>query len=50
MALTLMATGEHYFFDIVLGWAYAGATMVAWAWWERRRAARTLRTVPAGVA
>ncbi len=39
MAFTLMATGEHYFFDIVLGWGYAGAVMLAWGWWERRRKA-----------
>jgi hypothetical protein len=38
MGLTLMATGEHYFFDILLGWLYAGSVMAAWAWWERRRA------------
>jgi hypothetical protein len=38
MGLTLMATGEHYFFDIALGWLYAGAVMAGWAWWERRRA------------
>jgi hypothetical protein len=38
MGLTLMATGEHYFFDVLLGWLYAGAVMAAWAWWERRRA------------
>lgn len=37
MGLTLMATGEHYFFDVVLGWLYAGAVMAVWAWWERRR-------------
>jgi hypothetical protein len=37
MGLTLMATGEHYFFDIALGWGYAGAVMAAWAAWERRR-------------
>jgi hypothetical protein len=37
MGLTLMATGEHYFFDVLLGWAYAGIVMVAWGWWERRR-------------
>jgi hypothetical protein len=37
MGLTLIATGEHYFFDVVLGWLYAGAVMVAWALWERRR-------------
>jgi hypothetical protein len=41
MGLTLMATGEHYFFDVVLGWLYAGAVMGGWAWWERRRAAFT---------
>jgi hypothetical protein len=40
MSFTLIATGEHYFFDIVLGWIYAGAVMVAWGWWERRRVAK----------
>jgi membrane-associated phospholipid phosphatase len=39
MGLTLIATGEHYFFDVLLGWLYAGAVMAVWAWWERRRAA-----------
>ena len=38
MGLALLATGEHYFLDVLLGWVYAGAVMVAWAWWERRRA------------
>ena len=38
MGVTLMATGEHYFFDVLLGWLYAGAVMAAWGWWERRRA------------
>jgi membrane-associated phospholipid phosphatase len=37
MGLTLIATGEHYFFDVALGWCYAGAVMAAWGWWERRR-------------
>jgi membrane-associated phospholipid phosphatase len=37
MGLTLMATGEHYFFDVALGWIYAGAVMAGWGWWERRR-------------
>ena len=37
MGLTLIATGEHYFFDVLLGWMYAGGVMAAWAWWERRR-------------
>jgi hypothetical protein len=40
MGLTLMATGEHYFFDVVLGWIYAGAVMLGWAWWERRQEAK----------
>ncbi|HEY8000691.1 MAG TPA: phosphatase PAP2 family protein [Solirubrobacterales bacterium] len=40
MGLTLIATGEHYFFDVLLGWLYAGAVMAGWAWWERRRSAR----------
>jgi PAP2 superfamily len=38
MGLTLMATGEHYFFDVALGWLYAGAVMAGWARWERLRA------------
>jgi len=37
MALTLIATGEHYVFDVLLGWLYAGSVMAAWGWWERRR-------------
>ncbi|HVY97848.1 MAG TPA: phosphatase PAP2 family protein [Solirubrobacterales bacterium] len=37
MALTLVATGEHYVFDILLGWLYAAAVMWAWARWESRR-------------
>ena len=40
MALTLVTTGEHYVFDILLGWAYAAAAMAAWGWWERRSARR----------
>jgi membrane-associated phospholipid phosphatase len=45
MGLALIATGEHYFFDILLGWLYAGAVMALWGWWERRRTAH--RTQPA---
>jgi membrane-associated phospholipid phosphatase len=37
MGLTLIATGEHYFFDVLLGWLYAGAVMAGCAAWERRR-------------
>ncbi len=40
MGLTLMATGEHYFFDVALGWVYAGAVMAGWTVLERRREAR----------
>ena len=40
MGLTLMATGEHYFFDVALGWLYAGAVMGAWSWWEWRQQAK----------
>jgi membrane-associated phospholipid phosphatase len=43
MGLTLMATGEHYFFDVLLGWVYAGAVMVGWSAWERARVARATR-------
>src|SRR5262249_13937625 len=40
MGLTLMATGEHYFFDVLLGWCYAGGVMAGWRRWEAHRAAR----------
>src|SRR6478752_2232810 len=36
MGLTLMATGEHYFFDVLLGWLYAGAVVVGWNFFEQR--------------
>jgi membrane-associated phospholipid phosphatase len=49
MGFTLIATGEHYFFDVLLGWLYAGCVMAAWAWWERRRAEQA-KVVPATVA
>jgi membrane-associated phospholipid phosphatase len=48
MGFTLMATGEHYFFDVVLGWIYAGAVITGWSWWEARTAgARWPRPRPA---
>jgi hypothetical protein len=43
MGVALMATGEHYFFDVALGWAYAGLVMLGWSRWEARR----LRSRPA---
>lgn len=50
MGLTLLATGEHYFFDVLLGWLYAGAVMAAWSWWERRRSAPELPIVDSRAA
>jgi hypothetical protein len=47
MGLTLMATGEHYFFDVFLGWLYAGAVMAAWSLWEWRRLASAVKVEPA---
>jgi hypothetical protein len=40
MGFTLMSTGEHYFFDVLLGWLYAGLVMGAWGWWEAQRELR----------
>jgi membrane-associated phospholipid phosphatase len=37
MGLTLLACGEHYFFDVLLGWIYAAAVLLGWSAWERRR-------------
>lgn len=47
MGFSLMATGEHYFFDVLLGWIYAGAVMAGWAWWERRQEAKLPASSPA---
>ncbi|HEY2714800.1 MAG TPA: phosphatase PAP2 family protein [Solirubrobacterales bacterium] len=47
MGLTLLACGEHYFFDVLLGWIYAAAVLAGWSAWERRRATRV---APAAVA
>jgi hypothetical protein len=49
MGLTLIATGEHYFFDVLLGWLYAGAVMGVWSWWERRHSVPRPEPVPARV-
>jgi hypothetical protein len=48
MGFTLIATGEHYFFDVLLGWGYAGAVMAIWAWWERRRASSPVAATQSG--
>ena len=40
MGLTLIACGEHYFFDVLLGWIYTCAIMLGWTAWERSRPSR----------
>jgi membrane-associated phospholipid phosphatase len=44
MGFTLMATGEHWAFDLLLGVLYAWAVMAGWSWWERRRVAQPAAT------
>jgi hypothetical protein len=41
-----MATGEHYFFDVLVGWIYAGIVMSAWTAWERSRDTPVLQRLP----
>jgi hypothetical protein len=36
MAFSLMYSGEHYFFDILLGWLVTGMVTVGFARWDRR--------------
>lgn len=48
MGLALMATGEHYFLDVILGFAYAGLVMAGWGWWEKRRAGERPAAARAG--
>ncbi len=40
MGLTLVYTGEHYVVDVLMGWAYAAATIVGCTAWERWRSDR----------
>ncbi len=40
MAFTLVYTGEHYVFDILLGWGLAAGVLLVQAWVIRRRALR----------
>jgi membrane-associated phospholipid phosphatase len=35
MGFTLVATGEHYAIDVLLGWIYAGVVMAGWTAWEQ---------------
>jgi membrane-associated phospholipid phosphatase len=38
MALCLVYFAEHYVIDILMGWAYVGASFWLWGRWESRRA------------
>ncbi|WP_425302634.1 phosphatase PAP2 family protein [Nocardia wallacei] len=53
MAFTLVYGGEHYVFDILLGFAYVVVTIALARLWERRRpipeAPKAVRPEPAGV-
>jgi len=40
MALSLIYGGEHYVFDILIGYLYVAAVVLFANWWERRRAHR----------
>jgi hypothetical protein len=42
--LALIAAGEHYFFDVLLGWLYAGSVMAAWSCASSRRRAQLFAT------
>jgi hypothetical protein len=46
MALALIYTGEHFFFDIVIGWIYAIVVFYAGSWvadrWAQRREAKAV--------
>lgn len=46
MAFTLVYGGEHYVFDILMGWGYAAAVVPVVALMVRRRDARLLRRAP----
>ena len=46
MGFALIATGEHYFIDVLLGWLYAGAVMAGCGAWERRSLLRSSRSAP----
>jgi membrane-associated phospholipid phosphatase len=50
MAFSLVYTGEHYVFDILLGWVYAATIYFVGTWamnaWSRRRAVRRAAPEP----
>jgi len=40
MAFALVISGEHYVFDVLVGWAYVAVVCLVWARLERRRVVR----------
>jgi hypothetical protein len=41
MAFTVVFTGEHYFFDVILGWIYTGGTLAAFRFSPQLNLGRT---------
>jgi membrane-associated phospholipid phosphatase len=50
MGLSLIYLGEHYLIDILLGWAYAAATILIVNWGAEKLAERRRRPAPAAPA
>jgi membrane-associated phospholipid phosphatase len=50
MAFSLVYTGEHYVFDVLLGWVYAAAAIAAVRVVEQRLVARRTGSVRVGDA
>jgi membrane-associated phospholipid phosphatase len=49
MALSVVYAGEHYVFDVLVGYAYVAAVVVLANWWVKRRERRKLLRASAGV-
>jgi membrane-associated phospholipid phosphatase len=50
MGFTLVYTGEHYVFDVVLGWVYAVCVYSAVLAFERWRAGERWKRAPSRLA
>jgi membrane-associated phospholipid phosphatase len=48
MALSLVYGGEHYVVDVLIGYGYVVAVVLAAGWWERRRATQRAPLAAAG--
>lgn len=40
MGFALVVSGEHYVFDILVGWLYVALVLIGWRWLEKRPAVR----------